>query len=316
MPVSDAIPVVGRAYAELSSRTAVVPNRLSLTGRDEKGVTLIMPGYLSVDDSMAVKMVSVFPENTGKNLPAIHGLIIVIDSQTGMPLAAIEGAYLTSLRTGASCGLATDLLSRRDSANVAMIGAGAQSRLIVPAVCSVREIEKIFVFDISAESAVSWVDEMSEMFRGKIDFRAVNDPAEAIRKADIICTATTSETPVFSGLDLRLGSHVNGIGSFTPDMNEVGLETIRRCSKIVVDSIDGALSEAGDLIQAIEYGAIGAETIHAEIGEILNGSKPGRENDTEITFFKSVGNAALDVAVGAEIFRRALAEGSGVSIDL
>ena len=315
LPIEQAIEVVAGAYSELSRGTADVPDRIGVSNPDSEGVTLAMPGFLAVDQSLAVKIVSVFSKNAGRGLPAIHALVLVFDPETGEPLAALEGASLTALRTGAACGLATKLLSRGDSSNVAVFGAGAQSRRILPAVFSVRDIVRVAVCDIDEQCRDRFVKEFAELFP-QIEFHASTDTSEAVKNADIICAATTSSTPVFDGTDLKAGTHINGIGSFTPSMQELDLETVSRSSKIVVDSLDGALAEAGDILIAIENGIIDREDVYGEIGTIVDGSLPGRENDREITFFKSVGNAALDVAVGASIFKRAKASGIGVDVTL
>ncbi|MGH9902952.1 MAG: ornithine cyclodeaminase family protein, partial [Pyrinomonadaceae bacterium] len=138
----------------------------------------------------------------------------------------------------------------------------------------------------------------------------------AVRDADVVCAATTSTTPIFDGRDLRPGAHVNGVGSFTPEMQEVDFDTLRRASKIVVDSREAALAEAGDLLAAIGQGVIQESSIYAEIGEIAAGSKAGREGEDEITYFKSVGNAAQDAAAAAFVYREAVEAGVGVSFDL
>jgi ornithine cyclodeaminase len=315
MPVGDAIALVGEAYVELANGTGDIPERIGVSSRGENGITLVMPGYLSKSDNLAVKMVSVFPDNLNRDIPVIHAVVIIFDPETGIPAAMIEGGYLTALRTGASCGLATDLLARQDSRSVAIIGAGAQSRLILPAVCSVRTIDRVSVYDRSREFVESYINEMRQVL-DDVEFDAAESSRDAVRKANIVCTATTSSTPVFDGSDLLKDTHINGIGSFKPGMQEVGTETIKRCSKIVIDSFGGAMLEAGDLLTAIKEGVISKSDIYGEIGSIVAGSQPGRENSDGITFFKSVGSAALDVAVGAEVFRRATATGVGVRVEL
>jgi len=310
LPVGEAIPFAAKAYAELSGGTATIPDRIGV--RTEDGVTLVMPGHLSGENALAVKIVSVYPGNRSQGRPAIYGIVNIFDPENGRPLAVIEGAYLTALRTGASVGLATKLLAREDSSTMAMIGLGAQSRTIVPAVCAVREIRKVYAFDSDPDAFKKFEADLGDSF--PVEKAASAD--EAAARSDIVCTATTSGEPVFDGSALRPGTHINGIGSFTPEMQEVGFEAIGRCSKIVVDSVSGAMSEAGDLIQAIDAGVIDRADIDREIGEIVLGKKEGRVSEGEITFFKSVGNAALDISVGTEIYRRARASSAGTEVDL
>jgi ornithine cyclodeaminase len=148
------------------------------------------------------------------------------------------------------------------------------------------------------------------------DLRVVSTTAEAVREADIICTTTTSRTPVYDGTLVQPGTHVNGIGSYTPQMQENGEGLIRRVDKIVVDTTAGALAEAGDLIIPLRKGIIQESSIYGELGEITSGKKPGRERDSEITFFKSVGNAVQDVSVAQAILAKAEALNLGTSVDL
>lgn len=304
LPMSEAIEAVRTAFTELSMDTAEVPVRTAIEIGKHKGVTLVMPGYLGEMDALAVKIVSVHRRNRELGLPAIHGVVILIDPRTGEPLAMLEGSSLTEVRTGAASGLATDLLANPDASNLAIIGTGAQARTQLEAVCTVRPIRLARVFSRSRASVDAFIGEMSGRIGNSVDIIAASSTAEAVRDADIICAATTSSTPVFDGSDLKPGAHINGIGSFTPQMQEVDFTTLERASKIVVDSYAAAMEEAGDLLIAIDQGIITRNDIYAEIGEIAAGRKKGRESKDQITFFKSVGNAALDAAAAAKVIAK------------
>ena len=304
LPMSEAIEAVRAAFIELSSGTAEVPVRTALEIQKHDGVTLVMPGYLGGMDALAIKVVSVHKSNQALGLPVIHGLVIVIDPRTGEPQAMLEGGSLTAIRTGAASGLATDLLANPDASIVAIIGTGAQARAQLTAVCSVRQIRLARIFSRSPEKIDLFIGEMRNQLGGSIEIIHAASAAEAVRDADIVCAATTSSTPVFDGSDLKPGAHINGIGSFTPQMQEVDFTTLKRTSKIVVDSYAAAMEEAGDLLIAIDQGIIDRNDIYAEIGEIAAGRKKGRESRDEITFFKSVGNAALDAAAAARVIAK------------
>jgi alanine dehydrogenase len=312
----EAVEVVKRAYGDLSTGRADVPLRIALSQPERDGVTLVMPAYLNDSESLAVKLVSVHNRNAERNLPLIHAVVIVIDPATGQAIAAMEGGYLTALRTGAGSGVATDLLARHDAEVAAIFGAGAQARAQALSLIAVRPIKRMWIYSRRREK----VDEMIVELRGQIgpsiELLAADTPAQAAREALVVCAATTSSTPVFDGDDLRPGAHVNGVGSYKPEMQEIDRVTLRRASKVVVDSREAAMAEAGDLIVAIERGEIRTSDIYAEIGEIAAGLKPGRQDNNEITYFKSVGNAAQDAAVAQAIYQRALREGLGVEIDL
>lgn len=314
--MAQAIEVVKGAFAQLSAGRANVPLRTQLPVPKHDGVTLFMPAYLEESDSLAVKVVSVFPKNLDLGLPTIHALVLVVDAATGQPIAAMDGTYLTALRTGAASGAATDLLARRNARLVAIFGAGTQGRTQLRAVCEVRDIARVWVYDPVRARAEQYAAEM-KTHGGRVptDIMVAASPAEAVADADIICTATTSTAPVFRDADLKPGVHINGIGSYTPQMQEVDEATVAR-AKIVVDSRPACLAEAGDLVIPLRKGLITEEHIHAELGEIVLGRRPGREREDEVTFFKSVGNAVQDAAVARLALQIAAKGGLGTQIEL
>ncbi len=314
--MQEAIPIVRAAYAQLSTGQAVVPLRVPVPLEKHDAVTLFMPAYLGDSDALAVKIVSVHNRNPSAGLPLIHALVVVIDAATGRPLATMEGGYLTALRTGAASGVATQLLARADSRVAAIFGAGVQGRTQLKAISAVRTLERVYVYDASKERTASFIAELQGQPGIPGDLRAALSPAEAVHDADIICTATTATHPVFNGADLKPGVHINAIGAYTPQMQEID-ETTVRAARIVVDSRSGTLAEAGDLIIAMQKGVIREADIYAEIGEIAAGLVPGRERAEEITLFKSVGTAVQDVSVARAVFDAAerLNLGTQVEID-
>lgn len=311
--MAEAIEAVAKAFAQLSMGKASVPLRTSV--ETEQGVSLFMPAYLADSESTALKVVSVYPDNRSLGLPTIMAMVVVVDGRTGRPLAVMDGTYLTALRTGAASGVATDLLAREDAQIVALFGAGVQGRTQLEAVCTVRGIEEIRVFDINQGASQKLVAEMAGQGVIPENVLVANSRREAVRGADIVVTATTSYNPVFDGRDIAPGTHINGIGSYTPEMQEVDEKVVER-AKIVVDSREGCLAEAGDLIIPIEAGLITETDIYAELGEIIAGAKPGRESPQEITFFKSVGNAVQDAAVAWKALERAEKKGLGAVVEL
>ncbi|MBN1656772.1 MAG: hypothetical protein JXA93_00145 [Anaerolineae bacterium] len=314
--MAEAIAAVREAYVQLSTGQAVVPLRTPVPVDRRKAVTLFMPAYLAASDAMAIKIVSVFPENPGRGLPLIHAAVLVVDAGTGQPRALLDGTYLTALRTGAASGVATDLLARPDARTAAIFGAGAQARTQLEAVCTVRPIERVWVYDPVPEATAAYVEEMSGHGAPiPADIQIAGSPREAVRDADVVCTATISTTPVFDDADLKAGVHINGIGSYTPEMQEVPAETVAR-ARVVVDARSASLAEAGDLIIPLQAGIISEDDIHGEIGEVAAGRLPGRRSAEEITFFKSVGVAVQDVIVAELALRRAAALGLGAKVNL
>jgi ornithine cyclodeaminase len=312
----EAVEAVKRAFIELSTGRADVPLRIALFQPKSSGVTLVMPGYLSDSESLAVKVVSVHDRNAERDLPRINAIVVVIDPATGLAVAAMDGGYLTALRTGAASGAATDLLARQDADVAAVIGAGAQAQAQALAVAAVRPVKRIWIYSRRREQVDEMTAEIRPQLGPSIELLAADSASQAVREALVVCAATTSSTPVFDGAELRPGAHVNGVGSYRPEMQEVDCATLRRASKIAVDSREAAMAEAGDLIVAIGRGEIRPSDIYAEVGEVAAGLKPGRQNDDEITYFKSVGNAAQDVAVAQAVYQRALLEDIGIEIDL
>ncbi|MEA3338646.1 MAG: hypothetical protein U9R15_01640 [Chloroflexota bacterium] len=317
LPMRQAIEAMKLAFAQLSAGRADAPLRTALDVARHDGVTLFMPGYLAAsdgnDDQMAIKIVSVFNDNPAHGLPLIHALVVVVDATTGAPAAVMDGTYLTALRTGAASGAATDLLARPDTSVAAIFGAGIQARTQLEAVCAVRPIEEAWVYDIAPEQAEVYAAEMSA--RLSLPVRAAGTPSEAVSEADVICTATTSSSPVFDDSDVRPGAHINGVGAYTPQMQEIPAETVLR-AKVVIDHHEASLAEAGDLLIPLERGLMTENHIYAELGEIAAGCKPGRETEEEITFFKSVGVAVQDVAAASAALSAARSQGLGTEVSL
>ncbi len=311
----ETVEILTRAFADLSTGRANVPPRLAVPQDKHDGVTLFMPAYLLDTEALAIKIVSVHNRNPERNLPLIHALVVLLDPTTGEPLAAVEGGYLTALRTGAASGVATDLFARQDAEVAAIFGAGVQARTQLLAVAAVRDIRRCWIYARHPEHVQSFIAEMQPQLPD-VELLAARSPAQAVREAHVICTATTSSTPVFDGADVQAGTHINAVGSFKTSVREVDHTTLRRAAKIVIDEHAGAMAEAGDLLMAMAEGVIDESDIYGEIGEIAAGLKPGREGEDEITFFKSVGNAVQDAAVAQAIYQQAVRENLGVDFDL
>ena len=303
-----AIDAMREAFAALSAQEATVPMRLAL--ETEHGVSLFMPAHLRESGNAGAKVVSVNPGNAARGLPAIHAVVLVLDVLTGRPTALMDGTWLTALRTGAVGGLAADLLARSDAKTVALFGAGVQARTQLEAVRCVREITEVRVVSRSGASADRLAGEVVGVRAVRVD-----DANEAIEGADIIITATSSSTPVFDGARVEPGTHVTGVGSYTLDMREVDTALVQR-ARIIVDQREAVMEEAGDIVGPIRDGVVDETVIIAEIGEVVLGRVPGRTADSEITFFKSVGNAVQDVAVAARVLAAAESEGHGLVVDL
>ena len=311
--MTEAIEAMRTAFSQLASGTVNMPVRSQIDVPEHDGTALFMPSYAPCFRNLGVKVVNVFGANPSRGLPRIQALVCLFDSATGTPRAVLDGTSLTALRTGAASGLATDLLARSNASTVAILGAGVQGRTQLEAMLAVRPIDSVKVYDRLPAAAQAFATEMSA--QSKVDIRVVSTPRAAVTDADIVCTATVSPTPVFDDTDIAAGTHINAVGSYKPDVQEIPGETVRR-AKIIVDQRESALAETGDLIIPLRQGLIAETDIHAELGEILIGKVAGRTSDTLVTLFKSVGLAIQDLAVATLALERAEVQKLGVTIPI
>lgn len=312
LEMKDCIEVVEKAFAELSNGTAVLPLRINITPPD--GLSLYMPAYLKEMGALACKVVTVYKNNPSKhNMPTTIGKVLVQDPETGDVVCIMDGGYLTAVRTGAASAVATKYMARKDKAQVVGIyGTGVQAKMQLWGVAEVVDISKAIVYDLNQESADKFVAEMS----AKLNIEVVRASHEdELLSADIICTATSSSTPLWDGNKLKPGTHINNIGSHTPNARELDTTTVKR-SRFVGDSREACFKEAGDIIIPVQEGAIDESHFYAELGDLVIGKKSGRLSNDEITVFKSNGLAIQDVATAKLIYEKAKAAGIGVNVDI
>jgi len=295
-----------------------IPLRAGLKVPEAGAQSLYMYGYVAPAQALGVKIVSVFPGNAARGLGASQAVMVLADSATGQVCALLDGPELTRIRTGAVSGAASDLLARPDSRVFALFGTGSQAEAQMEAVLAVRPIRRVWVWGRSAGHTEAFVERMAAKFGSPlgVSVAAASSAAQAVEGADLITTVTSSRQPVFDGRLVRPGTHVNAIGSYTPEMAETDQYLVTHADKVYVDTRDGALHEAGDLIQPIRSGAFRPEQITGELGEVLCGRAPGRLSDREITYFKSTGSAVLDLVTARRIYESALRQGVGTTVEL
>jgi ornithine cyclodeaminase/alanine dehydrogenase-like protein (mu-crystallin family) len=304
LPMPEAIERMRYAFGQLSAGRVVMPLRSRVD--TDRGDMHLMPACLG-DSELCVKIVLTYPENHQHHLPAVQGVLTIFDGATGAPRALLDCAGLTAIRTGAGGGVAVDLLSRKDSRVLGLIGAGVQARRQAEAAMVVREIRQVLVTDKRPEVADALCQTLADHNQG-VEVCRLDSADELAAQADILVTATPSTTPTFDGSVLRPGTHINAIGSYRPDRREVDAATVQR-AYVAVDSREASRHEAGDLILA------NCEP-DAELGEIVNGAAPGRTDDQQITLFKSVGIAVQDAAAAGWVLKRAEELGVGTLVDL
>lgn len=316
--MKDAVQADKDALQLYSEGKSDIPLRANIDVPEYEGQSLYMYGYAAPAHALGVKIVSVYPKNIEKGLTSVPATMVLVNSETGEVCSLMDGTYLTRIRTGAVSGAATDVLARRDSSVFALFGTGGQAETQLEAVLTVRPIKLVKVFDISKERAQDFADRMTKWFADKfgVKITAVDTSAEAVADADVITTVTTSKRAVFDGRLVKKGAHINGVGSYTPEMAEIDEYLVTHADKVYVDTRDGAVNESGDLIQPIRKGIFRADQVTGELGEVISGKAPGRKSDGETTYFETTGSAVLDLVTAQRIYSSAVARGIGSVIEM
>lgn len=310
LPMPAAIEAMRGAFLALHRGDVQLPVRLRMTTPD--GVVLFMPAYDGAG-GLGQKVVTVFGGNPARGLPTVNALVTLYDAETGLPRALLEGTTLTALRTGAVAGLATDLLARPDATVLTVFGAGAAAPAQIEAVCAVRSIEQVYLLSQS-DSAKRLAAQLQASDPTR-RYTATSNRDEAVRTAHVITTVTTSTTPTFDSAVVQPNTHINGMGSYRPDMQEVDSHLIQRAS-VCVEQRASILEEAGDLIIPSQQGGWSADRIYAELADLVSGTIPAPADPSRLTFFKSCGLAIEDIAAAQAVLATAEREGLGQLIDL
>jgi ornithine cyclodeaminase/alanine dehydrogenase-like protein (mu-crystallin family) len=311
LPMSEAISSMEETFRLADGETQIpVRTRIPLTTR--AGTFLIMPALVESIEVLGTKIASVIPGNARSELEPVQAFYSLISAVDGRLLAIMEGIYLTAVRTAATSALATRLMSRAVPARLCVFGTGTQARYHLEAISSVREIIEARVCGSSPERSAEFARLQGACYPFPI--RPATSAA-AVEEADIICTCTNSPEPVFEGGHLKAGAHINAIGAYRPETREVDDKTMKR-ARVVVDSLTGAMAEAGDILIPFRSGILRREQIVGDLSEIVRGVSPGRASEEEITVFKSVGFALEDLGAGLRAYNNALRLGLGTKIEL
>jgi len=315
LPMSEAMAAVEEAFRQYALGNVTMPLRSTIRIPGYKGVNLGMPAYIGGEmDALGLKVVSVYGDNPARyNLPTVIATVLLNDPRSGALLAIMDGTWLTAMRTGAAGGVAAKYLARADARVATILGAGVQGRTQLMAACEARKLRRTYVYDTAPERSQTFAGDMSTKLG--VEVIATDDLEMAVTEADILVAASNAHEPIFPGAWLRPGTHINGIGSHAPAARELDSETVRR-SLVIADQREACLAEAGDIIIPIQEGAITAEHIHGELGQVITGQVAGRTSDDQITLFKSVGLAMQDVSTAARIYALARERGAGQQIPL
>lgn len=308
--MAEAIAASREAFEALANGVIAAPPRVHLAEGDR---TTLLMGAGGGGAGRIAKVVNVFPGNRDRGVPVTNGLVLVLDSETGVVRGMCCGATLTAIRTGAIAGLATDLLARTDAELGAVIGAGAQARTQLLAMVAVRKLREVRVYAPRPERVAAFIEEMAPQV--VCELLAASSSCEAVADAEVVSLATSSSAPVVAGDDLAVGVHLNGVGSFRLDMCELDERAVARCNRIVVDLRESALNEAGELVAAAEAGVTLSEQ-WLELSDLLSDPSRGRAHIDDITFFKSVGHAVQDLFAARCALANAEAQGFGQLLEV
>lgn len=299
LDMSEALKAVERAFKLEANGETIMPPKLYLDLPAYHGDFRAMPAY--VDNSVGLKWVSVYPDNHRRNYPCVMAIIILSDTETGCPLAIMDGTYITSMRTGAAGGVAVKYLARRSSSVIGIVGAGVQARTQLLAIDEVLpNIEEVKVFDLYGDRSQKYAEEMAAKLN--ISIRPVQTIEEAT-EADVVVTTTTSAVPIVKKQHIRPGTHINAIGADGRGKQEMEIGVLKN-AKIVVDDIEQA-AHSGEINVPLLKNLIALDDIYASMGEIVAGKKRGRENDEEITVFDSTGLAIHDIICAKVVYNKA-----------
>ncbi|HHT0594154.1 TPA: ornithine cyclodeaminase family protein [Legionella anisa] len=296
--MSQAIKAMENAFIQLAKKQVKLPLRTGITIDEEDALTLTMPAYLAQDKALGLKVASIFPKNSVLNKPSITGFIMLLDASTGEPMALMDAAYLTALRTGAVSGLATQYFAADNATHVAIIGSGVQAETQLQAVASVRDIKQVSVWSRTIKNA----EQFAAQFADQYAINVFDSISSAVKDADIICTATGSAEPLIHLHDIRPHVHINAIGSHTINMKEITNDILKH-AVVIVDQLCAVMAEAGEIISAVQQSQLKQESI-IEIGDWLMHKNADYKN--QITVFKSVGLSIQDLSVASVVYQNAM----------
>lgn len=317
LPMEAALEAAERAFVAMATGAGQAPPRIALPAGGGRaphasgGTTLVMGGRLE-GVGLTAKTVSVFPGNRERGLPVVPALVTVLDPETGLPTALLDGTSLTALRTGAAAGLSARLLARPDARIGALIGCGQQAVTQLAAMTAACSLDEVRVFARSQERVAAFCAEQRQSVTPRLQPAATC--RAAVEGADVVFAATTSTTPVLDGAWLAPGAHLSGVGSFTLEQRELDQASIER-ARVFIDELESALTEAGELVAA-EHAGVTRREDWTLLGDVARGAAAGRTDPTELTLFKSVGHALQDVTAAAACLDGARRLGLGRSIAL
>lgn len=312
LPMSECVELMQRTMIAVSEGRAVLPLRSVLVMPNNRGMMGNMPGFLADPECFGIKLVSLMPHNKPPLYSSHLGLVILFESEHGRPVALLDAAEITAIRTAAASGLATRLLAREDAGDLALLGAGEQAQSHLAAMLTVRKLRRVRVWARDGSKATAFA--AAESARHGIVIETSATVQRAVAGADIICTLTKAREPILLGDWLAGGVHLNVVGSSIASTAEIDTAAVVK-ARFFVDYRDSTIHEGGEYLRALRAQAITAEHILGEIGEVANGSKVGRRSANDVTLYKSLGIAPQDLASAHYVLEKARARGIGTVIE-
>ncbi len=313
LPATDLVDVMARALAAFSSGQVNQPVRTAVEAGPDRAFFGVMPAYISKPMALGAKLVTVFSNNASQGLPTHYATILLLDAETGAPVALMDGRYITAARTAAVSAVAVRHLARADSATLAILGSGVQARSHVETICSIESFREVRAWSPTTEHLSGFVADARSI--ASVPVQGSASAEDAVRGADVIVLAASSATPVIQNEWVGSGALVISLGAYRPEMREMDPALVAR-ARVFVDSRAAALVEAGDIVQGICEGRFGAAHISGELGEAVVGGIPGRAAEDEVVIFKSLGMAVEDVAAAQVAYLRARGKGIGREISI
>jgi ornithine cyclodeaminase/alanine dehydrogenase-like protein (mu-crystallin family) len=313
LTMQECMDVMQKAFIALAAGRVLLPLRQIVWLPGGESVLAVMPSYSDHVQSIGAKVISVFPRNLGTQFDSHQGVVLLFETQNGCLRAVMDASEITAIRTAAVSGVATRTLSRQDASDVAILGSGVQAKTHLEAMLLARDVKRVRVWSRNFANAQRFASRQSERHNRIVE--AVEHAQDAVTGADIVCTVTSSRTPVLQGEWLHAGAHVNAVGTFGPASREIDTTTVV-CAKLFTDRRESALKEAGDIMIPIQEGKITPDSISGELGEVLAGTVAGRSSNNEITVFKSLGLAIEDLASAHYLYEKAFEKGIGTFVEL
>jgi ornithine cyclodeaminase/alanine dehydrogenase-like protein (mu-crystallin family) len=313
LPMEACMEAMAEALRSVSRGESLLPLRQVIMLPGNAGAFGSMPAYLGSPPAIGLKSITVFPGNHGTELDSHQGAVLLFETKRGSLQAVMDASSITAIRTAAVSGVATRLLARADAGDLALLGTGVQALTHLEAMSHARRLRRVRAWSRSPEHVRAFTQRAQRSLG--LEVEAAGSAREAVRGADLVCTVTSSREPVLEGDWLSPGAHVNAVGASLAAARELDTAAVVRAS-LFVDRRESALNEAGDFLIPRREGAIDDGHIRAELGELLLGSRPGRQSDSEITVFKSLGLAVEDVAAARLIYDNAVKTEAGTRVEL